>query len=53
MKWYSHVIITIAIVLFTYFFYRYDFGAIAFFIASIYLAFLFFSEVKRQKDLKK
>lgn len=53
MKWVYHTIMIIALVLFTFFFYQDGFGSVSFLIASIYLAIIFLSEVKRQKNARK
>ncbi|WP_155767551.1 hypothetical protein [Sporosarcina ureilytica] len=53
MKWYHHLIIISALVLFTVFFYQDGFGSIPFLIAAAYLAVIFCKEVKRLKKNRK
>jgi len=49
MKTYQHLIIIIALTLFTIFFYKEGFGSIAFLLAAIYLFFIFIREIRRSK----
>lgn len=53
MKWYYHVIIILALILFTLFFYQDGFGSVSFLFASIYLAAIFLAEMNRQKKARK
>ncbi|WP_210470213.1 hypothetical protein [Sporosarcina sp. 6E9] len=53
MKVYQHIIIIIALTLFTVFFYKEGLGAIAFLLAAFYLTSLFIREFKRSKKDKK
>ncbi|QUW21145.1 hypothetical protein JSQ81_15195 [Sporosarcina sp. Marseille-Q4063] len=53
MKVYQHIIIIVALFMFTIFFYKDGFGAIAFLLATFYLTLLFIREIKRSKNDKK
>lgn len=52
MKVYQHIIIIVALVLFTILFYQYGFGSISFLLAAIYLGITFIKEVKRYMKSK-
>jgi len=49
LKWYYHVMIISALVLFTLFFYQEGFGSVSFLLASIYLAIVLIKEIKQLK----
>ena len=53
MKAYQHIIIIVALILFTIFFYKDGFGSIAFLLATIYLTMIFIREIRRSKNDKK